>query len=173
MGVSGASLASAGAITNNTILPDGTINGLNLEAGSTLTIRNYAGNFPVTVLGQAAFDPAATLQIVLDGNPWGSTISFASGIPVTLAGEMDLEIASGVNLASLVGDTFQLFNWTGVSPTGQFDIVADPGWDVSQLYTTGQVTYVGTVPEPSTFALLAAGAVGFLAYALRRHKKAS
>ena len=53
-----------------------------------------------------------------------------------------------------MGDTFQLFDWSGVSPTGTFNIVAAPGWDVSQLYTAGEVTYVGTVPdlEPSFFS---------------------
>ena len=82
-----------------------------------------------------------------------------------------MEPARGVNLSSLVGDTFQLFNWSGVNPTGSFNIVADPGWDVSHLYTTGQVTYVGTVPEPSTLVLLGAGAITLLAYAFRRHSK--
>jgi hypothetical protein len=155
-------------------LPDGTINGLNLAAGETLTIRNYVGNIPVTVLGQATFDPAATLQIVLDGKPWGSTISFTSGIPMTLAGELDLELAPGLNLASLIGDTFKLFNWTGVSPTGQFEIETDPGlaWDTSHLYTTGVVT-LEAVPEPSTFALFGMAALSLLTYAWRRHSKAS
>ncbi len=173
IGVSGASLASAGAVTNNTILPAGTINGLNLAAGETLTVRNYAGNVPVTVLGQATFDPAATLQIVLDGNPWGSTMSFASSIPVTIAGELDLELAPGVNLADLVGDTFRLFDWTGVRPTGQFNVELPAGqWDISQLYTTGVVT-LEAVPEPSSFVLLGIGAFSLLAYGWRKRSKAS
>ena len=36
-----------------------------------------------------------------------------------------------------------MFNWTGVSPTGQFQGVPDPDWDVSQLYTSGQVKFIG------------------------------
>ncbi len=133
----------------------------------SLTVRNYAGNIPITALSQVAFDPAASLQFIFDGQPWGSTISFAPGISVTLGGELDLDAAPTVNLASLVGDTFKLFDWTGVSPIGLFNIVADHGWDVSQLYTTGKVTYVG-VPEPSMFALLGMGAMSLLAYARRR-----
>ena len=124
------------------------------------------------VLTQATFNPSACLQIVLDGNPWGSTISFASSIPVTLAGELDLELAPGVNLAGLVGDAFKLFDWTGVNRTGQFSVELPGGsweWDISQLYTTGEVT---VVPEPSTFVFLGIGAVTMLAYAWRRRAKA-
>ena len=51
----------------------------------------------------------------------------ASGIPVSLGGELDLTVASGVDLNSLAGETFKLFDWTGVHPTGQFNIVGDPG----------------------------------------------
>ena len=171
IGVSGASLASVSAVTTNTILPDGTINGFNLTAGETLTLRNDADNIPITVLSQAKFNATATLQIVLDGNPWGSTISFASGIPVTLAGELELELAPGVDRASLVGDTFRLFNWTGVSRTGQFsvELPGDPsGWDISKLYTTGEVT---VVPEPSTLVLLGIGAVSLLGYGWRKRRR--
>ena len=55
-----------------------------------------------------------------DGAPWGSTISFDSGISVTLGGNIELGLAGGVDPAGLLGDSFHLFDWTGVSPTGQF-----------------------------------------------------
>jgi uncharacterized protein YjbI with pentapeptide repeats len=160
------------AITHNTILPDGTINGLSLGAGETLTLHNYAGNIPVTVLGQMAMHPGASLAIVLDGQPWGSTLSFAPGISVSLAGELDLTLAAGVRLGDLIGESFQLFDWSSVSPDGQFQVVADPGWDLSRLYTSGQVTFVGQVPEPSTFAMLGLGALSLLAYTRRRRRQA-
>lgn len=166
------------AIARNTILSNGTVSGLNLIAAECFPVRNFDVNSPgryfapvpkcITILGQASFDSSASLQIVLDGQPWGSTIAFANGIPVALGGELDLTLAQGVDLSSLVGDTFKLFDWSGVSPTGQFQIVADPGWDISQLYTTGQVTYLGTVPEPSTIALLAVGAVALCLWPGRR-----
>ena len=126
-GSTGASLTSA--TTHNTILPDGSINGLTLAAGESLVIRNYAGaeSVPIIVLGQMSMDPAASLQIVLDGQPWGSTISFDSGIPVSLAGELDLTFAPGIDPTSLVGDTFQLFDWSGVNPNGRFQVVSNYG----------------------------------------------
>ena len=105
--LTGADLRGAGfddpVTVANTILPDGTINGLSLAAGKSLVVRNYAGNIPITVLGQATLDPAASLQFVFDGQPWGSTISFTSGIPVTLAGECSPGIGSGRESSRLSG----------------------------------------------------------------------
>jgi hypothetical protein len=110
-----------------------------------------------------------TLQIVLDGNPWGSTISFDPGIPVSLGGTLDVTFAAGVSPASLLGEPIQLFNWSGVTPTGQFawedDLPAGYSWDTSQLYSTG---YITEVPEPATLSLLALGAMGIM----RRGRKA-
>ena len=162
------------ATTHNTILPDGSINGLTLAAGESLVIRNYAGaeSVPIIVLGQMSMDPAASLQIVLDGQPWGSTISFDSGIPVSLAGELDLTFAPGIDPTSLVGDTFQLFDWSGVNPNGRFQVVSNYGWDLSQIYSSGEVTLLAvTVPEPSTFAMLGVGACGLLACTWRRRRR--
>ena len=116
----------AGATVHNTVLMNGTINSLSLGAGETLPIYNNRTT-PIHVVGTPSFDPAASVQMVFDGNPWGSAISFDPGVLVSLAGNLDLTVAPGVNEASLVGDTFKLFDWTGVTPTGQFNIVADPG----------------------------------------------
>jgi hypothetical protein len=159
------------ATAHNTIAPYGTISGLSLGAGETLTICNYAGNIPITVSSQARFNPTASLQFVFDGQPWGSTMSFANAIPVSLAGQLDLVLAPGVDPKSLVGDTFKLFDWSGVSPTGQFSIIGDlPGnyaWDTTQLQTMGEVTLV---PEPSALALMGVGTISLLAYAWRKRR---
>jgi hypothetical protein len=109
-----------------------------------------------------------TLQIVLDGNAWGSTISFDPGIPVTLGGTLDVTLAPGVTPISLWNVPIKLFDWTGVTPTGQFTWQDDQPstyaqnairtsmqpawefpiwgpnylyvWDTSHLYDTGVVT---------------------------------
>jgi hypothetical protein len=160
-------------ITTNAILTDGTINGLALAAGETLPVRNYTTSFiPIHVTGTPSFDPASSLQMIFDGNPWGSTISYDSGTSFSLSGNLDLTVAPDVNESTLIGDTFKLFDWTGTTFTGAFNIVADPGctWDTSKLYMTGEVTLLSVVPEPSALVLLGVAAVSLLAYAGRRRR---
>jgi uncharacterized protein YjbI with pentapeptide repeats len=170
----GAKGFSGSPITTNTIFPDGTVYGLTLnQTNSTLLVRNYSGNIPIHVQQNMTLTPSASLVLELDGNPWGSTISFDSGIRVTLGGDLELDLAAGVNAANLVGDTFQVFDWTGVNPSGQFasvtnDLPTGYSWDASQLYTTGNVTLV---PESSTFVLFIAGATGLAGFRLRRRRK--
>jgi uncharacterized protein YjbI with pentapeptide repeats len=89
------------AITHNTILADGTINGLSLAAGETLLVRN--STIPIHVIGTPSFAPAGSLRMVLGDSPWGSTISFDAGVLVPLPGELDLTLASGTNFNSLTG----------------------------------------------------------------------
>jgi hypothetical protein len=101
--------------------------------------------------------PGGTLRMVFEADAWDSTISFAPGIPVMLGGTLELTFADNVNLASQLGRTFDLFNWTGVIPTGAFAISSPYAWDLSNLYTTGQVTLTA-IPEPATIVLLALAA---------------
>jgi hypothetical protein len=98
--------------------------------------------------------PGGTLRMIFEADDWDSTISFAPGIPVTLGGTLELTFADNVNPASQLGRTFDLFNWTGVNPTGAFAVYSPYAWDLSNLYTTGQVTLTA-VPEPATIVLLA------------------
>ena len=101
--------------------------------------------------------PGGTLRMVFEADAWDSTISFAPGIPVTLGGTLELTFAADVNLASQVGRTFDLFDWTGVNPTGTFAISSPYAWNLSNLYTIGEVTLTA-VPEPATIVLLALAA---------------
>ena len=58
--------------------------------------------------------------------------SFASGVPVTLGGgTLRLTFAPDVSLASQVGRTFDLFDWTGVTPTGVFSVASPYAWNLS------------------------------------------
>ncbi len=109
-----------------------------------LVVRNSATPIRVT----SGFQQTAngTLQFALQNN-WGSTISFDQGIPVALNGTLKLSAAPGVDPASLVGTDFHLFNWAGVTPTGQFTLVNDLPlglvWTTSNLYTGGNVVLSG------------------------------
>jgi hypothetical protein len=88
---------------------------------------------------------------VLDANDWESTIEFDEDIPVSLGGTLNLGFAAGVNLSLQIGRTFDLFNWTGVNPTGTFTVDSPYVWDVSNLYTTGEVKFLAAAGLPGDF----------------------
>jgi hypothetical protein len=91
--------------------------------------------------------------MVFEADAWDSTISFAPGIPVTIGGTLELTFAADVNLATQLGRTFDLFDWTGVTPTGAFNVISPYAWELSTLYTTGEITLI-SVPEPRALSLL-------------------
>ena len=134
----------AGANLSNMIGPDGHIAGLDLTTNASLVVRdyeNYAGvGIPIVVDEHLAMDATGTLRLVFDADPWDSTISFTPGIPVALGGTLELAFAPDVNVASQSGRTIDLFDWTGVAPTGAFTVESPYTWDLSRLYTTGEVT---------------------------------
>jgi uncharacterized protein YjbI with pentapeptide repeats len=145
-------------ITTNLISFNGRVNGLDLDAGGLLVVRDYDGGsqfvaagqpIPITIDQHLAISSGGTLRMVFEADAWDSTISFAPGIPVALGGTLELTFADDVNLASQVGRTFDLFDWTGVDPTGTFSISSPYAWNLSNLYTTGDVTLLA-VPEPAT-----------------------
>ena len=123
------------------------IQGLNLNSNTpTLFVRNYSGSsrIPIHILQGMSMNPGTSLAFQFDGNLWGSTISFDAGIPVSLGGNLELGLAPGTDPAGLLGEIFQLFNWTGVSPSGQFaQVVSDLPtryvWNTSALYSLGGV----------------------------------
>ena len=149
------------------IRPNGHVNGLDLSAGQALLVCDYDGDLAnslapiaITVDQHFAMGPGGTLRIVLEADAWDSTISFAAGIPVTLGGTLDLGFAEGVNLAGQIGRTFDLFDRTGVNPTGAFTVSSPYTWNLSKLYTSGEITLTA-VPEPATSILLILAAAGW------------
>lgn len=137
-------LTSLGAANfDNTIRPEGSVFGLDLTSGESLLVRDYDGNpAPILVYHHAVMDSTGSLQLMFDADAWDSTISFAPGIPVTLGGTLELTFALDVNLAAQSGRTINLFDWTGVTPTGVFTISSPYTWNLSNLYTTGEVTLI-------------------------------
>jgi hypothetical protein len=107
----------------------------------------------------------SVLRLLFEADPWDSLISFESGIAVQIGGSLELTFANGVDLATQAGRTLRIFDWTGVSRIGQFEIRSPYVWDVTNLYTTGQVTLI-SVPEPSTLVL--GGMVILSSFARRR-----
>ncbi len=171
-------LQFAGATLTNTILVDGRVVGLELGAGQTLVVRDYDGNpaatppgppIPIHIERQFVVDAGGMLQMNFDADAWDSTISFDSAIPVMLGGSLGLDFALGVDQDTQIGRTFDLFDWTGVTPSGAFDVASPYSWDLSQLYTRGDVTLLA-IPEPTS---VVAWLLGTLAFALldrrRRH----
>jgi uncharacterized protein YjbI with pentapeptide repeats len=166
-----ASLDLSGATTTNLIWPDGHIIDLDLSAGALLVVRDWeieetTSTIPITVDQHFAMGPGGTLQMVFEADAWDSTISFAPGIPVTLGGTLELTFAADVNLASQLGRTIDLFDWTGVTPTGVFTVSSPYQWNLSNLYTTGEVT-LAAIPEPASVTLTALVLLG-LAVHVRR-----
>jgi uncharacterized protein YjbI with pentapeptide repeats len=149
------------AIITNLIRPDGHIDGLNLGPGELLVVRDYDGDtryepalppIPITVDQHLVMGLGSALRMMFEADAWDSTISFTPGILVTLGGALEFTFADEVNLASQVGRTFDLFDWSGVTPVGAFAIASPYRWDLSNLYTTGEVT-LAAVPEPSVLLL--------------------
>jgi len=167
-----------GANLNNTsfasaILPTGSVAGLQLDfTNPLLTVRDYdySPGIPIHIQQLMDVQAGGALEVLLRDLTWGSTISFDPGIPVTLGGTLKLGVETGVDPHTLLNQTFRLFDWTGVTPNGQFNVVNElPGyaWDTSQVYTTGNVTLL---PEPLALELLAAGAAALLAYRCLRRR---
>jgi len=163
-GVKGSPKLSA-AITTNTILSNGHINGL--KASSVpLVIQNGT---PITVDTSAVLSANSTLEFdVTASATWTSTMGFATGVTPTLGGNLSV-LAAGAR-EDFVGKSFQLFSWPTGSAADQgsaaalsggnvfASITTDPRliWDLSQLYTTGSVTVTGLgVPEPASLMLMA------------------
>lgn len=140
-----------GALTANLIHSNGRIEALNLTGGASLLVRDYDGNsgpipsgpLPITVDEYFTTDAAGVLRLEIDADPWDSTISFASGIPVTLGGTLELAFDPAVDAAAQIGRTIDLFDWTGVTPIGAFNVSSSHDWDLTNLYTTGEVTLTG------------------------------
>jgi uncharacterized protein YjbI with pentapeptide repeats len=165
------SIPISGAVSRNTILPNGFVTGFELAAGEKMLVRDYDGwlvpdddgasfselPVPVRIEDHLRMAEGSILQLLFDADPWGSMISFGEPyIPVQLGGALELTFADDVNLASQVGRTLRIFDWSDVSPRGQFAIHSPYLWDASNLYTTGEVKLLA-IPEPSAAMLLMIG----------------
>jgi hypothetical protein len=87
-------------------------------------------------------------------------MAVAAGVTPDLGGTLRVRFADQANLASMLGTTFDLFDWPAVlQPNNRFDAIElPPGaqWDFSQLYVTGTAELTA-IPEPSAVLLFACG----------------
>ena len=143
-------------------------------AGSTTGNVEYqadyhVGNSPDAVSVQdILLDPTSTLIMEFDGDTPGSGYDQldVSGLATLDDGTLDLTMLNNYAL-----DPSQSYEIINGPTTGQFaDVSGLPsGWQVS--YSADSVSLVSPVPEPSTLALLAAGAACGLSRLRRRASK--
>lgn len=150
----------------STILPDGTVEGLMLYASEVLTLHHY----PMDIRIQEAmrFSENSTLQLILSDDG-ASTLVVTPGVVPHLGGVLELLFEDGVDVETVLGTSFVLFDWGDSLSEGQrFSAVITPDgyqWDLSELYTSGRVTLV---PEPASMLLMAAGLAGMILRTRRR-----
>ena len=114
------------------IVPDGVIHGLVVEPEDRIRLWDYDPKtaLPIEVQDQFTVDTESNLRIVFEDAVWGSMLTLDGGIDVLLGSTLGLLINPDEErmLASTVRVTFDLFGWTGVTPTGQFaEITTAPG----------------------------------------------
>jgi uncharacterized protein YjbI with pentapeptide repeats len=136
-----------GALVSNLIRPDGTVISLSVAEGDRFLVRDYDGDpirqlppLPVSVEDSASFSAGGVLQLNFETDAWDSLISFEPGTLVELGGTLEFTFADDVDVVSQIGRTISIFDWSGVDPTGAFTVSSRYPWDVTQLYTTGEVT---------------------------------
>jgi len=147
---------TAGGTFNFTggVLSVGAFQGNLVNSGGTISPGSSPGL--MTVTGDLTMNSGGIL-IELAGTARGTEYD-AIDVTGTLtpAGTLDVVLYDGFNPAN--GNAFDLLNWGSL--TGTFNTVNLPGlsggltWDVSALYSTGEIS---VVPEPATLSLLALG----------------
>jgi autotransporter-associated beta strand protein len=146
-------------------------------AGSTTGNVEYAASYrpsnsPDAVSVQnVLLDPTSTLIMELAGLLPGSGYDQLdiSGL-AALNGELDIELMN--DFMPSVGNSFDILNGATTGAFSQINLPAlNDGlqWNTSNLYANGTIS---VTPEPSTLALLAAGALGLLGRGLQRRRAA-
>lgn len=159
-------------------------NGLGLP-GTELYSQSYAGNgaYPYSSFAvphiPAAYTIESTDTLLIELNAATSTSDL---FKVDSSGLGALTIEPGATLAvsllagTLIQDvTYNILDFgsiTGTFTTINLPALSDPSqyWDLSKLYTLGQITM--TAPEPSTLVCLVLGALGLAACAGYRRLRA-
>jgi hypothetical protein len=137
------------------------------QASIRRVVRHHSSNCGIICKANCSISPGGVMRIEFEAHAWDSLISFEPGIPVERGGTLELMFTRDVDVATQVGRTLRIFDWSGVSPVGEFLVASPYAWDVSRLYTTGEVT-LAAVPEPGTAVYVAAALVTLVATCRRR-----
>jgi len=144
--------------------PGGTLSG-----GGTLTgnIFNLGGTVApaddpqtLTITGNYTQGASSLLRMELGGSQLGKYDQLIVTGSATLGGTLELDLFNGYVPGP--GTTFELFNFSNVTPGSQFSsliLPSDVSWDTSKLLTNGTIT---AIPEPTSIALIGLGGVMML-----------
>jgi uncharacterized protein YjbI with pentapeptide repeats len=163
-------VAGAGTILHNTILADGSVQDVMLNAGEHWIVMDNSPK--VTVTGSATFAHGSTLTLIKIGYP----ISFAQGVTPQLGGTLEILLDYQQDISNWFVATTKFFEWsTPLSADNRFDNIIwalPPGytWNLDNLYVDGTAvieTAPYTVPEPASLSLLALAVSSLL---LRRRR---
>ncbi|MDZ4781650.1 MAG: pentapeptide repeat-containing protein [Planctomycetia bacterium] len=125
----------------NVLRPNGDLQGMQLQSGEELIVRDHMVG--VTVLQAMALAPDATLEFWLQDHDWDGPINVAPNVTPNLDGNLSLAFDRGIDLPSMIGASFHLFNWNDRLTAGDaFESILVPPrttWDLSALYTDGVV----------------------------------
>jgi T5SS/PEP-CTERM-associated repeat protein len=181
-----ASMAGFMYNTGATLAVQGQLSGLDeLQAGRRLETASVLGslrvhgvfapgNSPADSLldGALTLAPDGTLEMELGGYAPGAEHDrlTVTGLSI-LDGSLDLVFLNA--FVPTNGASFDLFNWDG-GVSGTFAGISTPllsgglEWDLSELYTTGQLN---VIPEPGTLSLLGISSAGLLLARRQRRRK--
>jgi len=180
--LAGSGTIAPGASKNVTVADLATIAPGTVGAGSgqSLTINLNGGTF----------DLQGILEANIFANAAGTTAAEADRLVLAGTGTATLGTFATLKVTStpdpstfVVGDTWQLIDWAGITPGGKFTGLDETSnryvndlnlptlgsglfWDINNLYTTG--TLVVAVPEPGRLMLII---LGFFALGWRRRRR--
>lgn len=159
-------ITNSTAILHNTIRPDGTMPELNIQNGEKLSLNpgfeiKYSDG-SINLIETPDVRVESSMQLSQEGgvcfkigrfltynpdniasNIGADKITFEEGIPVELNGILELVLSPHTTPEDIIGMEFQIFDWTGVNPTGQFSQISIDSnlvWNTSRLYSEGVVS---------------------------------